>query len=284
MFERFFCMRVGNMSKNNRVTLFFVIFFAAILPGCRKQPQTANEAKAPKRKHKAFRDLTYEELKENKNRLVKEGRKETAIRHIEKMMPMCNDIQELRDMTLEIADLLFDSGDLKKAEQLYTQFTQLYPGDKNIEYASYKAILCSFWKTLDAQRDQTKTRHTIELAEKFLERSTIFTKHSPEVSKILVNCKNKLFESEVNIFRFYLDRGDFTSAKNRLENIEKEFQGALTEAEPQIILMACDLATKINDEELLQEKTDELKLKFPNYEETIKIVKSEKKATFLDKF
>ena len=109
------------------------------------------------------------------------------------------------------------------AETLYNEFVHLYPGDDKAEYASYKAILCSVWATLDHFRDQSKTKETIEAAQKFLERKEVFTTYATQVQEILTSCHEKLFESEVSVFQFYLKRGDYLAAKTRLENIEKEF-------------------------------------------------------------
>ncbi|MFC1841974.1 outer membrane protein assembly factor BamD, partial [Candidatus Dependentiae bacterium] len=170
---------------------------------------------------KAFRDLDYEELKRGKNRLLSEGRKELAIKHIEKMIPLCNDVQELRSLRLEEADLFFETGDLKKAEQFYSEFVQLYPGDQNIEYASYKSILSNYWLTLDAERDQSVTKNTIALSKNFLDRSNIFKEYTSEVEKICLDCQNILFKSEISICKDYINRGDYLSARTRLANIEK---------------------------------------------------------------
>ena len=279
------------MYKNSTFVCMLIALSCAFIPGCKKksaahsQKDTNSAAQQEKKKRKYFRDLTYDELRLNKERLVREGRKETAINHLEKMLPLCNNIQELRDMTLEIADLLFDIGNLKKAEKLYNQFVQLYPGDKHIEYASYRAILCCFWQTLDAERDQTKTNDTIAMAKAFLGRSEVFKEYTNEVSDILVQCKNRIFESEEKVFRFYLHRGDLLSAKHRLENMEKTFKGTLPDAEPKLILMACDFAAKLNDEAMLAEKQTEMQTKFPDYQSELVVAqKQETKKPAADRF
>ena len=60
------------------------------------------------------------------------------------MIPLCNDLQEKGNIILELADLYFDCGNLKDAELRYKEFYTFYPGNTSIEYAHYKAILCSF--------------------------------------------------------------------------------------------------------------------------------------------
>jgi len=251
--------------------------------------QPSHSKKAKKQK-KYFRDLTYEDLQESKTRLLAEGRQATAIKHIEKMIPLCNNIQELRDLTIELADLFFETGNLRKAEELYSQFGQLYPGDQNIEYATYKSILCNYWMTLDTERDQSLTRTTVNLSKKFLARSDIFNQYTDEVQKILVDSQSKIFESEINVFKFYLNHGDELSAKTRLANIQKEFLEDMPHIEAQLIVLACDLARTFDRQKLLQEKQAELAAKFPNYLEqqqagqSIVLAANEKVDSFVDKF
>ena len=92
-----------------------------------KKKNTPQKENPKKEEKKYFRDLDYDGHKRVKNKLLAEGRKEAAINHIEKMIPLCDDIRELRDLTLEIADLFFETGNLKKSESLYTEFGNLYP-------------------------------------------------------------------------------------------------------------------------------------------------------------
>ena len=91
------------------ISFLMTIIFAIMIPGCLHKSETKKSANTEQqgqteenRKRKYFRDLTYNELRTNKERLVAEGKKETAINHLEKMIPLCNNIQELRDMTLEM--------------------------------------------------------------------------------------------------------------------------------------------------------------------------------------
>ena len=253
------------ISKNNKMT-------------------TIKDKDINKKKKTYFRDLDYEGHKRIKNKLLAEKRRETAITHIEKMIPLCDDIQEISNLTLELADLYFDIGNLRKAESWYNSFEQLYPGDKNIEYANYKSILCSYWLTLDAERDQSPTKNAIERSKKFLARSDIYHEYTDEVAKILADCQNKLLESEIKVFNFYLKQGDYLSAKTRLANMEKEFLKDMPKAEPQLLMLACDFAEKVNNTTLLKEKKQELQTKFPNYQQDSTIVAHNKKPSFLNKF
>lgn len=256
-----------------------------------KQDKKTKKEKTEKKKHKAFRDLDYDELKVSKEKLLKEGKKDVAIKHIEKMIPLCDNIQELRDLSLEISDLLFDEGELKKAETLYSNFCQSYPGDKNIEYANYKSILCNYWLTLDKERDQSSTKNTINLAKSFLDRSEIFKQYSEDVEKILADCQNKLLESDISIFKEYLNLGDQLSAKTRLACIEKDFSDHIPNLEPKMLALSCEYAQVFNDQNLLDAKQKELNSKFPEWKDepiiladNKKIGKTKDQKSFLDKF
>ncbi len=202
-----------------------------------QQKWQKKEKKEPKQKRKTLSQMNYDELKEMKVAYLADGNKESAIKFLEKMIPACNDLEELRVIMLELADLQFDNGSLEKAGKLYKEFTKLYPGNNKIEYASYKAILCSFYATLDSDRDQSNTKDTLDLAQTFLQRADVFTTHAKDVESILTTCRKKLIDSEMNIFNFYFKRGSYNSAQKRVEGIRKEFGVAMPEIEPQLLVL-----------------------------------------------
>lgn len=227
--------------------------------------------------------MSYSELKASKDRMLAAGDKTTALRFLEKMIPTCNDLDELRVVMLELADLLFDTGDLEKAGKMYREFSTLYPGNVKVEYALYKAILCAFYATLDSERDQTKTKDTVELAETFLTRQELFTTHTKDVLTILADCRKKLFDNEKTIFSFYLNRGSYKSAQKRLEGMRKDYLVTLPSIEGQLLALECDLAEKQNLPEIVSKKQAELAEKFPAYHQELAQAKS-KKHSFLSRF
>ncbi|MFI5333500.1 MAG: outer membrane protein assembly factor BamD [Candidatus Babeliales bacterium] len=240
----------------------------------KKEKERALREKHKKPEKKLMRDMNYDELKAAKNRQLKAKDISSALRYLEKMLPMSNDPQERRSNMLELADLYFDNGELEKAGKLYNDFTHLYSGNNKVEYASYKSVLCSFYSTFSSDRDQTRTVDTIERGEKFLERSSIFITYTPEVQKIVTDCRKKLFDNQVGIFTFYFNRGRYTSAQKRLENIRKEFIPALPEAEPHLLVMEADLAAKLNNTTLAAQKQAELATKFPTYHQELVVTQN----------
>lgn len=230
-----------------------------------QKKESKNKQVAAKKKSKTFSEMDYSELKEEKQKLLAKGNREIAIKYIEKMVPLCSDLGELSDLMLELADLLFDAGELAKAERLYAEFASMYPGHQKAEYASYKAIICSYWETLDSQRDQSKTKETIERAESFLKNKAAFTTYADQVDEILFACREKLLESEISIFHYYMHRKDYVAAQSRLDNIEKEMLPVLPTKEPVIISLACELAEQQHNLPVLEEKRTLLAQKFPDF-------------------
>lgn len=174
-----------------------------------------NQVTSTASSQKTLSHLNYQELKKNKEELVKKGNKTTAIKYLEKMVPLCTDLEELKGIMLELAQLFFETGVFDKAAKMYQEFTLLYPGAQEVELAMYQAIVANFKLILDAEHDQTKTLEAKELAETFLKRIT-FTTYKKEVEQILSQCEERLFESEVIAFNFYISRSNDTAAKKRL--------------------------------------------------------------------
>lgn len=187
---------------------------------------------------KTISTMTFDELKERKQELIKTDKK-NAIKYLERMVPICNDLEELKTIMLELAQLLFDTEDYTKASKMYHEFTLLYPGCDEVEYAMFQAIISSFKLTLDAEHDQSKTAETRELAQAFLDRPS-FVNHKKEVEEIAHKCDARIFESEVNIFNFYMKRGNYVAAKTRLSTIKETY---LAKAIPDIQMRVAALET-----------------------------------------
>lgn len=201
---------------------------------------------------KTIKDMNYEESLAYKEKAIKEKNNEGAITALENALKLCKNITMRTQHTIELADLFFDSGDLLKAELLYTEFSRLYPGSDLIEYALYKAILSSFYATLDIRRDQTKTHETLALTEKFMDRADLFKKYYPDVTKIRSQCQHKIADSEISICNFYIKRGNTSSAQTRLNNIKKDWMPKIPEIEPQLTMLQQKLD---NQKKVLQPKT-----------------------------
>ncbi len=230
---------------------------------------------------KTFSKMAYEDLEQAKNKQIIANNKEVAIKYLEQMLKLCDDINQLAQHLVELADLLFDCSNFKKAGKIYAEFTILYPGNEQIEYTLYRAILCSFYQTLDADRDQTKTKETIQLTDNFLERVDIFSQYKDEVYRIRSSCYQKLVASEINVCTFYIKRGSYRSAQKRLDGLCTEWLPKMPNIESQVIMLEIALAEKKGDTVIMLEKQQKLKKKYP---EEITIVAKNKKKNMARRF
>lgn len=216
-----------------------------------------------RRKNKPMSKLNYVELKERKNDLVHADDFELACKYLEKMLHH-KDLPDVdqKELMLEHADYLFNMGKLEKAATAYAEFSNLYPGDPKIEYVDYRTILSNFYRTLDKERDQSATKKTVVLSDKFLQR-TIYKEHEAEVKNIKEQCCKKLIDHEFTVIDFYLQRNSFKAVRGRLDHIKKELLATIPQAEQRILLVECTIAEKQSDTETLKKKQAELILKFP---------------------
>jgi len=133
------------------------------------------------------------------------------------------DHEKLKTYKLNLSDFCFKIEDYAKAAQKYEEFCILYPGSQESEYAQYKLILCTFYLSLSADRDQSDTMKTINLILLFLKRAKE-EKFINETETIYTTCRHRLFEHEVLVFDTYLKQKRFTGAQKRLEYIQTNFQ------------------------------------------------------------
>ena len=85
-------------------------------------------------------------------------------------------------------------------------------------------------QSLSSDRDQTKTKEVISLTTDFLKNHERFTTYRKEVYNVHRSCQKQIFDSEANIFQFYLNQNSFKAAQKRLEKLEKDFIDLLADA------------------------------------------------------
>lgn len=132
------------------------------------------------------------------------------------------DHNQIKVYKLDLADYCYSLEDWAKAGTRYEEFCLLYPGSAESEYAQYKLILCTFYLSLAADRDQTATTKTLNLITHFLKRAKN-QKFVSEMESIFKTCRQRLFEHEVVVLDTLLKQQKFTGAQKRLEYIEANF-------------------------------------------------------------
>lgn len=123
-----------------------------------------------------------------------------------------------RRALLRIADTYYEDGDavnLVEAQYKYRDFINRYPTSEQADYAMLRIAMCSFKQMERPDRDQTKTKETVE---KFDDMLRTFPKSAlrPEAEARRLDALNRLARHEHLVARFYIKRGSNNAALQRL--------------------------------------------------------------------
>ncbi len=198
------------------------------------------------KKYHTLSDMTYDELYAAKEK-ARISKSWDITKYLEQMIILCDNINEKAALIIELADILFAQQKLDDAAKWYTEFTHLYPGNKQMEHASYKAIVCCSKRILSVDRDQSLTEKTLELASAFLKRADVFTTYKKQVETIQKECYQVLAQSDCHIAAFYLKYGSYQAAERRLKTIRNEWLDKVPEIGPQLTSLEVELAAQFSD-------------------------------------
>ena len=141
---------------------------------------------------------------------------------LERLIALSDNHAGVKQYKLQLADLHYSVHHLEKAAACYEDFAVMYPGSKEHEYVLYKALICMFELSLDADRDQTNTKKTINLTKEFLKHAQTQDLIT-QAKEVLQKCYDRLFDHEVYVFNFYSKKKNFVAAQKRLDYTIKNF-------------------------------------------------------------
>lgn len=235
-------------------------------------------------KSRDAKKLSQKELRLATDLTMQMGWFDKALLYLQQMLTNSKDSEEIKTLKLQVADLLFEQGLLKKAGDAFGEYLELYPGAQESEYAHYKNVLCLFYQTLKTDQDQGPTRDAIKLTEAYLEKGIAYQKYRNEVRQIRQHCQVMLYENEVNVFNFYMKKKSYGAASGRLAYVKKQYQSKLPQLEPNIIQLECRLAEAQGNKELYNERLAFLNKKFPEHGKGIRVAQRSKKKAYVDRF
>jgi len=123
-----------------------------------------------------------------------------------------------RRSLLRIADTYYEQGDavnLVEAQYKYRDFINRYPTSEQADYAMLRIAMCSFRQIEKPDRDQAKTKEAVEKFNDMI-RTYPHSKLRPEASQKLQEALDRMAKHEHNVARFYIKRGSFNAAVQRL--------------------------------------------------------------------
>lgn len=187
-----------------------------------KTPKIKKESKSYPVPGKMLKNMNAQELDKIIVYAKETGDSDLAFKAFYHIINVLQDHNQIKTYKLDLADYCFGLEDWTKAASRYEEFCLLYPGCDQSEYAQYKLILCTFYLTLSADRDQSDTIKTLNLITHFLKRAKE-PKFISEMESIYKTCRKRLFEHEVLVFETSLQQQKFTGAQKRIEHIESSF-------------------------------------------------------------
>lgn len=222
-------------------------------------------------------DMNFTELLQRKNELILTGDYTMAIKYLERMLKLAENTDQIIYIMLEMAELLMQTRDYKKAEVLFRDFSRLYPGNEYAELAYRKAIECSWNQTLRFDRDQSKTEETLTLIQEFNTRKEIYSSDTVEkVTEIKKWCDQKLAQSSISIAKNDLGLAKYKEVHKRVDDLRSTVIVQVPDIEPELLEVEIVLAQAEHNSELKEQKMSELKDKFPEHEITLALTAPKK--------
>lgn len=282
--------------KNSRITMLFFISviiiptLSVIQVQTKKNPSTKTKQKNKRRNkiqknkkktHRAIKAMTRDELGPAKEQYLRDGQKGYACSCLERMITLENDTYKQKALRLELGNLYFDIEKFDKAGKTFDEFIAMYPNSKDTEYALFKTVQCHWQETLSHDRDQSKTNECLEMANKYLKNEQ-HKKYRKNVEQLAQQCYQKLVDHEAYVCKFYLKKGRCKAAQERLAYVREKYLTHVPVCEENVLCLECECAAKKNDTELLEQKTAELRKKFP--QQAKQATKKSKKRNYIRRF
>ncbi len=230
---------------------------------------------------KTIKGMTEDELRDYINACIALEYFEEAIKGLEQLIATTKNMILTKEARIEIADIYFEKGNWKLASDKYNEFIKLYPADKHIDYAQYKALISLFYCLPTYDRDQKNTQEVILLADELLKKNHPFEQ---DIKQIKSYCYRKLYEHNVDIFNQYMKKGSYAAAEKRLEQIKKTFTVNMIE---NFDFLSLELEYKLasGQHDIVKKNLLEQKLAlYPNYSKKFKIAAHSDKKSYVSFF
>lgn len=235
----------------NKLLVFFELFLIGALVACSSADKKETE--------------TPEAYFARAQELAKDGRTEEAIIKYDDVKNKFPYSKLAVEAELAAADLSFDNEDYADAQVAYTLFRDLHPKHPKSAYVVFRlgnSIYRQIPESID--RDLTLTHEAITTFESVISEYPA-SEYVAEAKTKRLDCLKKLAEKELYIANFYLKKGKWDSALNRLQGILAHHKQI--GFEEKALARAVLAAKKANKNELSESYLGEFKKSFPNSNE-----------------
>lgn len=249
------------------VALLAVPLLALMLAGCAGDENEGEEIEYVERPVGLIYNIAYDELDDGNYRLAAAWFNEVERQHPysqwatkAKLMAAYAHYQGLRyDDAIDALD----------------RFIELHPGNPDIAYAYYLRAICQYEQIRDVRRDQTTTQNALNDLTNVVRRfpGTAFAR---DAQLKLDLARDHLAGKEMEIGRYYLNRGEYAASINRFQRVVKEYDTTSHVAEALHRLVEAYLGLGMQDEAMKAAAT--LGYNYPGsrwYEDSYRLMQGE---------
>lgn len=233
-----------------------VLMILAILPGCIRRD--------PKVPQKNIKHMDIEEACNARDYYRSIQDKELLMKSLERIVALSTDYELTDKALLELADLKLQEGNLEVAQKLYGEYNALYPGSAERERAWYNEILAHYRHRTTPDRDQSRTRTTVNLTKRFLEEFSQ-NSYTENVRDIRRSCYKLLLKHELLNIQFYMHNYLYQenlkmldAARRRLVYIAQEILSSLASEYASLPLIQDQIIKLYKEYELTTQKEKDL--------------------------
>ena len=142
---------------------------------------------------------------------------------------------------------LYEAGNYGEAIIAADRFIQLHPGHRDVAYAYYLKAISYYVQIVDVGRDQKTTELALKALEDVVRRFPD-SKYARDAKLKLDFTRDHLAGKEMEIGRYYLNRGQYLAAMNRFKRVIDDYQTTTHVPEALERLVECDLALGLTEE------------------------------------
>lgn len=205
------------MKLRHTLTLFAIVM---LLASCRRGPKDYRPVVDPE-----LARMTKEQIFERAEDQFEKRRWQRARNYYTHLYETYPNEPLGRRSLLRIADTFFEQGDpvnLVEAQYKYRDFINRYPTSEQADYATLKIAMCSYKQMEKPDRDQAKTREALEKLNDML-RAYPKSALKPEAEARKQEVLDRLARHEHIVAKFYMKRGGWTAASQRLNFLIDEY-------------------------------------------------------------
>ena len=218
-----------------------VLSAAMLLGGCESVGSVFESDEIPIENRSAL------EIFDDAEQLLAEGTPARAAQTFDEVERLYPFSQLAKRATIMSAFSYYEAAEYAQARSSANRFIELYPSDPDAAYAQYLIALTYYDNIVDVGRDQALTRNALNALTEVVRRypNTDYARDS-RFKIDLTN--NHLAGKEMEVGRYYLKRGHYTSAINRFGVVIARYQTTSQTPEALHRLVECYLSIGLDKE------------------------------------